>query len=390
MTKKDWTVVKVSDCCDQISERVDNPSESGFERFVGLDHMKTREVTIRNWGNSADVTSAMKLFQDGDVLVARRNVYLERAATVRFAGVCSGDAIVLRTKAQSPCITELLPFILNTDQFWGYANSQADGSMSKRLSVARLLDYEFPLPPIDEQRRIAELLWAADDVIEKLAALSESINATYKANAYKIFAELLEGNSPIVRLDEACSRSTQSGLYKNKKFYGSGVGMVHMGELFGNDFIDENVELQKVSLEEKEIETFKLTENDLLFGRRSLVLEGAGRCIYVKKMNEPVTFESSMIRVTLEKERANNQFLFEWFRSPQGDQSINSIRTFTTVAGVKGSDVAKLKIPLPDLEIQMEIVQQLSTIKEKIASASNRLNQAKQLQKTLLENSLKG
>jgi len=364
-----WKTVKFGDVVRQVKDKVD-PQESGLERYVAGEHMETDNLHIRSWGEIGDgyLGPAFHMrFKPGQVLYGSRRTYLRKVAVAEFEGITANTTYIIEPKDPEVLLPELLPFIMSTERFHEHSIQQSKGSVNPYINFSDIAWYEFPLPPIDEQRRIAELLWAADDVIEKLAALSESINATYKANAYKIFAELLEGNSPIVRLDEACSRSTQSGLYKNKKFYGSGVGMVHMGELFGNDFIDENVELQKVSLEEKEIETFKLTENDLLFGRRSLVLEGAGRCIYVKKMNEPVTFESSMIRVTLEKERANNQFLFEWFRSPQGDQSINSIRTFTTVAGVKGSDVAKLKIPLPDLEIQMEIVQQLSTIKEKIA-----------------------
>lgn len=164
--KPGWKFVKITDCCNQISERIDNPSASGLERFVGLEHMQTRETIIREWGSTDDVTSTMKLFESGDVLVARRNVYLERAAKADFDGVCSGDAIVLRPKDKH-CLPELLPFILNTDQFWAYANSQADGSMSKRLSVARLMNYEFALPQLDEQQRIVNALYAFEILIQQ-------------------------------------------------------------------------------------------------------------------------------------------------------------------------------------------------------------------------------
>ena len=60
--KAGWKWVKLLDCCDQISDRVDKPSESGFSRFVGLEHMQTREVSIKVWGSTAYLISAMKLF----------------------------------------------------------------------------------------------------------------------------------------------------------------------------------------------------------------------------------------------------------------------------------------------------------------------------------------
>jgi type I restriction enzyme S subunit len=160
-----WQWVTIADIADDISDRVDNPSESGFERFVGLEHMEGGSLQISKWGSTHDVTSAMKLFQRGDVLFARRNAYLKRASMADFDGVCSGDAIVLREKPDA-LYPGFLPLVLNTDIFWDYAIAHAAGSMSKRVKVRDLMGYEFALPPLDEQRRIAEILWAAEETIE--------------------------------------------------------------------------------------------------------------------------------------------------------------------------------------------------------------------------------
>ena len=105
------------------------------------------------------LASSMKAFQRGDILIARRNVYLRRASTVDFDGITSGDSIVLR--AADPIIAKLLPFVLNTDDFWDFANKYSDGTMSKRLSPKTLMQYEFILPDEDEQTRFSELLWSA-------------------------------------------------------------------------------------------------------------------------------------------------------------------------------------------------------------------------------------
>ena len=116
-TKSTWTKVALADCCEEIGQRVENPAESGYDRFVGLEHLESGETSVRHWGSTDDVTSSMKLFKAGDVIVARRNVYLRRAARADFEGVCSGDGIVLRASGD-PCLPELLPFLLNTNAFW--------------------------------------------------------------------------------------------------------------------------------------------------------------------------------------------------------------------------------------------------------------------------------
>lgn len=151
---------KMADVVKEISVRENNPATSKYDKFVGLEHYITGEVVIRQYGGTGMLNSAMKVFQAGDILVARRNVYLRRASTVDFDGLTSGDSIVLR--AENPRIAKLLPFILNSDRFWDYADQHADGTMSKRLSPKILMQYEFTLPSEEEQDRLIELLWSMD------------------------------------------------------------------------------------------------------------------------------------------------------------------------------------------------------------------------------------
>ena len=133
MVSHDWQIIKLGDIAYEISDRVDNPSQSGLEHFVGLEHLESGSLSIRRWGNTEDVASAMKLFKQGDTLFARRNAYLKRASMVTFDGVCSGDAIVLRENREM-IVEGFLPLILNTGALWNYAIANAAGSMSKELN----------------------------------------------------------------------------------------------------------------------------------------------------------------------------------------------------------------------------------------------------------------
>ena len=151
--------MKLKDIAVEKNERVDNPSESPYSIFVGLEHYDSGEAIIRRHGSTEMLESTMKVFHAGDILVARRNVYLRRAASVDFDGLTSGDSIVLHIENEA--YRQIIPFVLNTDDFWNYANQHADGSMSKRLSPKLLMEYEFSVPD-EKLEQITEILWAME------------------------------------------------------------------------------------------------------------------------------------------------------------------------------------------------------------------------------------
>lgn len=382
------SLTRFADLIHLSSTRIADPLAAGIERFVGLEHIEPENLRIRSWGNVVDGVTFTNHFKPGQVLFGKRRAYQRKVAVANFEGVCSSDIYVFESKDPNKLLPELLPFICQSKGFFEYAVKTSAGSLSPRTNWSHLANYEFPLPPIDEQRRIADLLWAADDVCSKYEDLLKSLHQTMKAISIDQFDYLLNNNVSLVQLSEISSRFPQTGLYKKKDFYGSGTPTVHMGEMFAYDYIDKNTDLQKIQLSEKEIETYRLTDNDLLFGRRSLVLEGAGRCAYIGELDDPVCFESSMLRVTLDKEKVHNRYVFEWFRSPQGGQRIGGIITFTTVAGVKGADVARLEVPIPDLEQQRKIVDKIDSVRSSIKSTEQALQAARKMRKEMIDNAL--
>lgn len=185
----------LGDIVEVIKETVHNPQESGFQYFVGLEHYDSGEPLITRYATPDNLTSSVKHFAKGDILVARRNVYLKRASLVDFEGVTSGDSIVLRAKDKK--YQQILPFILNSDDFWDYAEQNSDGTMSKRLSPADLLDYEFEEP--ENIELLADKLWAAYRVKESYKKLLAATDDMLKAK----FQEMFIGQG-IVALSVAC------------------------------------------------------------------------------------------------------------------------------------------------------------------------------------------
>lgn len=69
----------------------------------------------------------------------------------------------------------------------------------------------------------------------------------------------------------------RNGIYKKKEFHGRGQKIINMGDLFSYDFISSQ-EMKRVELNDRELANCLVKDGDLLFARRSFVLEGSGRC----------------------------------------------------------------------------------------------------------------
>ena len=363
--------VPFGDVVHLVKDRVD-PATSGLTRYVAGEHMDTNDLRLRRWGTiGADYLGPAfhMRFKPGHVLYGSRRTYLRKVAVADFEGICANTTFVLEPKDPAVLLPEFLPFVMQTEAFHDHSIKQSKGSVNPYINFSDLAWYDFPLPPPDEQRRLVEVLSCAFEVYEAHRKVRETIEQLLAAHSLEAFRALTSSGVPFEKLADLCSFGPQSGLYKGKDYYGSGIPMVHMGELFAHDVISSSTEMQLVELTDTEHRKYELTSSDLLFGRRSIVLEGAGRCVLVQKIDSPVTFESSIIRVTIDATLASNSFLFEWFNSPEGKRRISAIITFTTVAGVKGSDVARLEVPLPDLASQNTLVERISSLRKGVKAA---------------------
>ncbi|MBX3297452.1 MAG: restriction endonuclease subunit S [Acidobacteria bacterium] len=167
------------------------------------------------------------------------------------------------------------------------------------------------------------------------------------------------------RFGDLLSEPVRNGIYKSKEFHGKGSHIVNMGELFAYPRL-RTVEMKRVMLTEKEKEKALLRNNDLIFARRSLTAEGAGKCSLVCDLKEETTFESSIIRARPDPLLANSDFLFYYFNSPQGKHSLGTILRQVAVSGITGTDLTELILRIPPIGEQKAIAKILSSLDDKI------------------------
>ncbi len=175
----------------------------------------------------------------------------------------------------------------------------------------------------------------------------------------------------VKKFSELLMDKTRNGLYKPKEFHGRGTKMINMGELFAYPKIAD-VEMELVELTASEKERFLVREGDLVFARRSLVAEGAGKCSLVVGTVER-TFESSIIQARPDPRKTVSEFLYYFFQSNTGKNQLGSILRQVAVAGITGTDLMNLEIPVPSLQEQRAIARTLSVIDSKI-DLNERLN----------------
>ena len=216
MDKKTY---KLKDFAEPIAVAVTDPQKSCHNIFVGLEHYDSGEPVISRFSDTSLLNSSCKEFQKNDILIARRNVYLRRAGIAPFDGLTSGDSIVLRlfkdceerTGISYDVAIKVIPFVLNSNSFWLYANRHADGMNSKRISKEKVLDYEFDLPSLAEQKVLAEKLWAAYEVKQSYLKMIAATEEMVKAQFVEMFGTIDEPKVEVKKLIDVVLTSGQYG-----------------------------------------------------------------------------------------------------------------------------------------------------------------------------------
>lgn len=178
--------VRFSDVVKRVNVFVDR-EQTDLLYYVGGEHIDSDTFMVRKKGLIKGATIGYKFhfgFQPGHILFMSRNPHLRKCSMVDFAGVCSDSTYVVETRDENVLLQKYLLIEMQSDRFWKWAEENKSGSVNYLINYCTLESYEFDLPPIEEQRALAEKLWAANDLKEKyqnlLAATDEMLKAKFR------------------------------------------------------------------------------------------------------------------------------------------------------------------------------------------------------------------
>ena len=376
--KPGWTRVAFGEVVRLRTDRASDPAAEGFERYVGLEHLDPGELTIRRWGAVADGTTFNRFFRSGQVLFGKRRAYLRKVAVANFSGVCSGDIYVLEPKDENCLLAEFLPFVCQTEEFLEHAIGTSAGSLSPRTNWKDLANYEFGLPPMDEQRKIAKILSSLDSLITDIRVTACRMLQVHRSAMHEIVARGIPGRhtqfkeTPIGRLPLGWDvvqlqsiSSVERGRFSHRPrnephLYGGPYPFVQTGDIAACDGF---IRAYQQTLSEDGLAVSRV------FPTGTIAITIAANIGATGITTFPVAFPDSVVGIQAYP-RANTRFLELVLRTRKRD--FERLATESVQKNINLDTLRPLLIQLPGANEQHEIVDCLSTITEYYKATRNR------------------
>ena len=189
---------------DQIARECRETFKGSFEGkpIVGLEHIEPYDMLLKNYDVDVETTFT-KSFKKGQILFGRRRAYQHKACVATIDGICSGDITVIEP-IEGKVYPDLLPFIIQNDDFFEHAIKGSNGALSPRVKWEHMANFEFDLPSLAEQKVLAEKLWAAYEVKQSYLKMIEATEEMVKSQFIEMFGNP-QNNSQrrkTVRFDE--------------------------------------------------------------------------------------------------------------------------------------------------------------------------------------------
>ena len=185
------------------------PTEEDKVYYIGLEHIDPGCFDVVRWGSDIAPTGDKLLMQKGDVLFGKRRAYQRKVAIAPFDGIFSAHGMVLRPNLKV-IDANYFPFFISSDKFMDIAIRISVGGLSPTINWKDLAKQEFELPSLEEQKVLADKLWAAYRLKQAYKKLLAATDEMVKSQFIEMF-----GDSSVVRLEDKIA--TQSGGTPNTK-----------------------------------------------------------------------------------------------------------------------------------------------------------------------------
>ena len=317
--RSSWKRVRLGDVATEYAERVDNPSESGFERYIGSNCIDRHDFRVGRWDPAESVKSSMKAFRSGDYLMVRRSLYgsdfRERAPRADFDGICSADILTIRENPEQIADGFLIA-ILYSKGLWEYIVQHAKGSLTRRIKWRELASFEFDLPPLDQQRRIAEILWAVDEVDQELDSVAKASELAITACREAI----AQSNAPTQRIEDISVLVTkgESPGWQGFEYQNEGPVFITSENVLFGKYSPEPRKHIPVAFHQK-IRRSAMKPGDLLF---NLVGASIGRGCILPDVGCEANTNQAVAVIRMDTTKALPEYVLGYMLSPTGLKSI--------------------------------------------------------------------
>ena len=190
-------IVKFGEVASRLNIHVDQ-ANTDLEYYIGGEHIESREFMIHSKAPIKGATIGYQFqfgFEPGDILFMTKNPHLRKASMVDFRGLCSIATFVIRTNDPKLLLQEYLLIEMQSDRFWNYLEEHKSGGVNYFINWGTLSNYEFDLPPLYEQKILADKLWAAYRLKESYKKLLAATDEMVKSRFIEMFKDVRESKS---------------------------------------------------------------------------------------------------------------------------------------------------------------------------------------------------
>lgn len=376
-----WKRVALGDVIRHVTERVDAES-SGLERFLAGEHIPSNSLEIKEWGViGRDPMGPMfyKRFRPGHVLYVSRRSYLRKTAVPEFEGITGEKTFVLETRDSSLLLQRFMPFLLSAEAFHSYAVANSRGSVNPYVNWTDLANYEFNLPPLDEQERLADLLWAAERHCSSLVSQREALITAQTGWLSTEIDELLSEST--VPFDKVWASSPESGWSARPVDHETGRYVLSLAALGPDGY--RRGQLKSVP-DGPELRSATLAAGDLLVSRANTV-DTVGRAGIFDEQRDDVSFPDTMMRIRLVS-GIRPGFAEAVLSSSHGRAHMRrtAAGSATSMVKINRRSLAKLAFPVVSIDRQERLLEKLSRFSGALASLERALVETRVLKSSLL------
>lgn len=315
--------------------------------------------------------------EEGDVLIARMPDPLGRACIfpkIDSKAVTVVDICLVRVGSRAGVSNHLLKYWFNSPIIRNQIAMLATGTTRKRITRKKLTELELPVPPYNEQIRIANKLDSILAKVDKAQARLDKIPAILKRFRQSVLAAATSGELTkewreenhlefhiVEKRFEELLVELRNGISTKPNENGAGHPILRINAVRAGIVTQEDV--RHLECDSTIVEKYKLLPNDILFTRYNGSLDFVGVCGLLKTINhDTLLYPDKLIRARVTEE-VLPEFIEIYFSSPDAREAMTShVKTTSGQKGISGKDIKNQVVRLPTLVEQKQVVRRVSAL----------------------------
>ena len=213
---KGWREVKLGEVAElsKVSWKIyDEPFP-----YIGLEHINENKLRLNSIGDSSSVASNKYRFKAGDILFGKLRPYFRKVVLAKFDGICSTDIWVVKPKGETDNVF-LFYFFANT-ALVDISYSSSSGTRMPRADWTFLSETSWNLPPLPEQKSIAEVLSSLDDKIDLLHRQNKTLENMAQTLFRQWFVEQADAGWERKKLGDFITPKKGKNITKSQAYFG--------------------------------------------------------------------------------------------------------------------------------------------------------------------------